>query len=129
MADLTSEVQALEEQVKALRRNAFDLACDARNIWEELGEGPEDPRDACVQELIAKGGMDDVSLSPPLVASIRSSHAAWDARRKAAATEREWLHAALWGFGTAEDIEPFLAEYDGLNVDHRIAFHIFKYAK
>lgn len=118
---LASDVDALEAKVGALRACALAAARCARAIWEELGEEPELPRDEHAVSLLSAGQTLSADVTGPILEAIEASCSAWEARRVETSQELGRLHTALRGFGSPEDVEPFISAHSRANAEDRAA--------
>jgi len=137
---LEANVGRLENQFQTCRTDtAREVSSQVQAIWQELGEEPEMPRDAAVQQLglrsaasdteepcagAALGGKDDQTAkeTEKVLTSVEQSLRAWEARRAKATEELVRLHCGIRALGGApEVVEPFLAKHCSLHKEDLIA--------
>lgn len=116
MPNLEAEVSMLRAEVQSRRDEVVRAATEARDIWQALGETPRESDEMLLMALQMQGA--EIQLSDSAMAAVRSSAAAWEARRAEVAAEVARLKAILQGFGEAS---AFLQEHATLHSADRAA--------
>eukprot|EP00930_Biecheleria_cincta_P038587 TRINITY_DN26504_c0_g1_i1.p1 TRINITY_DN26504_c0_g1~~TRINITY_DN26504_c0_g1_i1.p1 ORF type:complete len:535 (+),score=103.01 TRINITY_DN26504_c0_g1_i1:22-1605(+) len=116
MPNLESEVSMLRAEVQSRRDEVVRAAKQTRETWQALGETPRECDDMLLMALQMQGA--EIELSDSAIAAVRSSAAAWDAKKAEVAAEVRRIQAVLKGFG---ETDAFLQEHATLHSADRTA--------
>lgn len=112
LASMAAKLKDMEAKLATLRDSTFANAQRAKEIWEELRESPEMPRDG---QAVAVAANAPQSVTSQIACAVEATLRAWEARRAERREEAEALHAAIRGHGSAKVAEDFLSSHSGLH--------------
>lgn len=123
---LNTEVEALEKRVKDLQSSAIRAAIRTRELWEELGEPPQKPRDSEAIRLSADRKPDPnsslmMTINAKIAAATHESLSTWEGRRRWAEEDLSRLHKALRNFGSLSVVDPFIKDHSTVHSNDRAA--------